>query len=180
MSKATILFDMDGTLSPARKPIIQEFVDLLPELTSRYNIGIVTGSGIDYVKQQALFLFDQSEISFNDVLIMPCNGTQLYISSPDKTAGRIVSFISKTNMIETLGRDKYVSLINIILSLQQRVTEKVDIPITGNFISYRVSTLNWSPIGRDSDFSQRLEFERKDIEIGIRDSFKILLDLEFS
>ncbi len=52
MKKNICLFDMDGTLTEPRKNIQQDMFDKLVELTNYTDIGIVTGSDMDYVKQQ--------------------------------------------------------------------------------------------------------------------------------
>ena len=45
-----VLFDVDGTLTPARKTISKEMQDLLVQLRKKVVIGFVGGS--DFVKQQ--------------------------------------------------------------------------------------------------------------------------------
>ena len=92
ITPAALLFDMDGTLSPARKPVIREFVELLPKLTDNYNVGIVTGSGLEYVKEQASFLFEGSLEDFGPIHIMPCNGTKYFISKPPLEKVKITTF----------------------------------------------------------------------------------------
>ena len=82
MSKENIiLFDMDGTLTPARMPIEEDMVSALNDLSNYAKIGIVTGSGIDYLLQQCSRLwskdFDNS-VNPNNIMLMPCNGTQVY------------------------------------------------------------------------------------------------------
>ena len=74
-----VLFDMDGTLTPARKPMEENVLESLKNLSNYAKIGIVTGSGFDYVKQQCQLLFKQlPEEILNRITIMPCNGTQVY------------------------------------------------------------------------------------------------------
>ena len=74
-----VLFDMDGTLTEPRKKITYEMVTVLDLLTKVADIGIVTGSGIDYVKQQCSPLWeDLIGIDTTKLTIMPCNGTQVY------------------------------------------------------------------------------------------------------
>ena len=47
-----VLFDMDGTLTEPRKVIKNDIVPALRELCKVTEIGIVTGSDYDYVRQQ--------------------------------------------------------------------------------------------------------------------------------
>ena len=59
--KKIVLFDMDGTLTPARQSMNKDVVDKLQELQEAgFEIGIVTGSDMDYVEQQCSVLFDNS------------------------------------------------------------------------------------------------------------------------
>ena len=57
--KNIVLFDMDGTLTePRQKMGIQMEQQLLKLQESGYEIGIITGSDMNYVKQQCSGLFD--------------------------------------------------------------------------------------------------------------------------
>ena len=50
-------------------------------------------------------------------------------------------------------------------SMRKRRQEEVchyDIPLTGHFISYRGSMINWCPIGRNANFAQRQQFIESD------------------
>ena len=46
-------FDMDGTLTEARKKISDEMIVAINDLSKYCHIGIVTGSGFSYVEEQA-------------------------------------------------------------------------------------------------------------------------------
>ena len=48
----TVLFDMDGTLTPARGEMKLPIARKIAELTAYEKVGIVTGSGLDYVYEQ--------------------------------------------------------------------------------------------------------------------------------
>ena len=47
--KNLVLFDMDGTLTPPRSHLDYNLVDTLRELVKFAEIGIVTGSDMDYL-----------------------------------------------------------------------------------------------------------------------------------
>jgi len=47
-----VLFDMDGTLTKPRKEIEPDMIRTLRSLEKEYEIGIVTGSDFEYIKQQ--------------------------------------------------------------------------------------------------------------------------------
>ena len=65
--KKIVLFDMDGTLTPARKKMQWSMVDALADLQQAgAEIGIVTGSDLDYVRQQCDIIFDISTGNKNE------------------------------------------------------------------------------------------------------------------
>ena len=57
-----VLFDMDGTLTEPRSSLEKDLVPLLEELSNIADIGIVTGSDFEYLKQQIGFLMNQSNV----------------------------------------------------------------------------------------------------------------------
>ena len=74
-----VLFDMDGTLTPARQEMEWDIVDSLYNLQSNgFEIGIVSGSDLDYIRQQCNILFDLSQVDCGAIHWLPCNGTKYY------------------------------------------------------------------------------------------------------
>ena len=64
-----------------------------------------------------------------------------------------------------LGEDKLKRLINFVL----HYIADLDIPIKrGTFIEFRKGMLNVSPIGRNCSQEERDEFEKYDLQAGIR------------
>ena len=71
-----------------------------------------------------------------------------------------------------LGEDKLKKLINFVL----HYVADLDIPIKrGTFIEFRSGMLNVSPIGRNCSQSERDEFEKFDLQTGIRYTCKCSL-----
>ena len=155
-----VLFDMDGTLSPARKPVEPDIVEPLLNLSEKVKVGIVTGSGLNYIKEQADPL-----LSIPNIHILPCNGTQHYLSG-DK--------LHDANMKEELGEYEFGRIIQEILTLQAEIAYKYPVPLTGHFVDYRGSMINWCPIGRNATTLDREKFQRQDKQCRIR---AIYLDL---
>ena len=60
--KHLCLFDMDGTLTPVREKISQPMIESLRALEKVSDIGIVTGSGMNYVREQCEELRIQKEL----------------------------------------------------------------------------------------------------------------------
>ena len=72
--KKIVLFDMDGTLTPHRKKMTWKIVSSLTKLqNSGYEIGIITGSDMDYIKQQCDILWDLSPVDYRSIHYLPCN-----------------------------------------------------------------------------------------------------------
>ena len=163
--KNIVLFDLDGTLTPPRESMDENMLEYIEGLQRWADIGIVTGSPFQYISEQApefLRQFDYHEDG-GVFRIMPCNGTQLYVST-----GFGYKKVHEANMKETLGTEAYRRLIWVISNLQVNLLEGIDIPLSGNFISYRGSMLNWCMIGRDATSQERKAFVGLDTKFQVR------------
>ncbi len=176
--KAIVLFDMDGTLTPPRKKINNDVTEALKSLQDFARIGIVSGSPYDYIQQQMGSAWSGDHtLEAQHLTIMPCNGTQLYTYSNEQNL-----FVQKscTDMIDFLGFQKYRIMISILTDLQNQVIESYeDLPVSGNFISFRGSMVNWCMIGRDASDSMRQSFVNMDegLRLKLQSMFKTeLLD----
>ena len=154
------LFDMDGTLTPARKKIEPPVVKALQKLTKIGKVGVVTGSDYDYVQEQmgfALKSLDRSRVE-----ILPCNGTKKYA-----LIGEEYALTSHVDMIDELGRSNFNDLLLVCSQWQNEIMRKFSIlPFTGTFLQFRGSLLNWCPIGRSANDEQRskwVDFDNKNI-----------------
>ena len=165
-----VFFDMDGTLTPPRKSIDKSIVDMLISLSSVSKIGIVTGSNFEYVMQQCKDLFHKNE-DFSNFFILPCNGTQLYVWDKKEWETGSWKKVFGLNMREHLGEDKYRKLIfNLMEKMYTtHMTNPFKFPVTGHFISFRESMINWCPSGRNATAEDREEFVRYDKENRLRE-----------
>eukprot|EP00916_Digyalum_oweni_P015021 GHVL01024526.1.p2 GENE.GHVL01024526.1~~GHVL01024526.1.p2 ORF type:complete len:109 (+),score=16.56 GHVL01024526.1:233-559(+) len=67
--------------------------------------------------------------------------------------------IGKESIAEFLGEDILNDLVNFVL----RYIADLDIPIKrGTFIEYRTGMLNFSPIGRNCSYAERIAFNTLD------------------
>ena len=150
--KNIVLFDMDGTLTPARQPMERPVTDKLIQLQrAGFEIGIVTGSDLEYVKEQCQDLFKHIAIDISAIHFMPCNGTKYY-----RLHNANFHTIYEKNMRDELGELMWKRMIRIVTNLQLSLTNaNRNLPITGHFIDYRGSTLNWCPIGRQASNADR-------------------------
>ena len=153
--KKIILFDMDGTLTPAREPLDPALLGSLKVLSYHSDIGIVTGSDYDYLKQQLHFLLENSRIRYN-LHLFPCNGTKHY--KPPKYTHEDFELVSSANMKDKIGYKLFNRMMKVLIDYQNHIASHFEIPLTGHFISYRGSTINWSPIGRNATQKEREKF----------------------
>jgi phosphomannomutase len=168
-----VLFDMDGTLTLPRKLISREMVRKLKELSSLAQIGVVTGSGYDYLTQQCREMwFDIGTVSPSVVTLLPCNGTQVYKWSEQSSCYEQTDSV---HMIKELGRLSYNVILRSCLKYQKSILEFYDLPFTGTFLHYRDSMLNWCPIGRTANDKQRQAWVAADERDKIRERTRDLL-----
>ena len=174
--KNIVLFDMDGTLTEPRKQISLIMIKKIKKLAKYSNIGIVTGSPINYVIEQCETLWYNNKSLSKKITLLPCNGTQRYTILDGK------EYIKKNNasMIDEMGNENYQKLVRCILLIQHKLSEEnKNLKLSGNFVSYRGSVLNWCPIGRDSNFEDRDIFveidNREKIRRKLIDRIKLLV-----
>ncbi|KAK9467042.1 phosphomannomutase SEC53 [Lipomyces arxii] len=157
-----VLFDVDGTLTPARLHASPEMITLLSELRKKVAIGFVGGS--DLVKQQ--------EQLGDDVIHM----FDYCFSENGLTAYRLGEKLASQTFINWIGEAKYKTLVKFIL----RYLSELDLPVVrGTFIEYRNGMINVSPIGRNAATQERLDYEKYDLEHKIRANLVSALQKEF-
>jgi len=169
---------MDGTLTPPRESIDTSVLDAMSSLFSLegVQIGIVSGSPYYYIDQQISNLL---QICPSKTSIMPCNGTQLFEWDKDL---EVYNNLYETDMKSFMGEKEYSHLVRHVLELQlQFVNENLKFyALTGQFISYRKSMLNWAMVGRDAESSERTRFidldQSKNIRMHMRDALRVRLD----
>ncbi|KAI7858311.1 eukaryotic phosphomannomutase [Circinella umbellata] len=157
-----VLFDVDGTLTPARLAVSQEMLETLSELRKKVVIGFVGGSDL---KKQVEQLGDS-------VL----NDFDYCFAENGLTAYRLSEEMASQSFIEWIGDEQYNKLVKFIL----HYIADLDIPKKrGTFVEFRNGMINVSPIGRNCTHAERCEFEKYDLERGIRRKFVEDLKAEF-
>lgn len=172
--KHIVLFDMDGTLTPARRPLDSRMLFTLADLAQHAQVGVVSGSGFNYIDEQmkaSLWGKNGTPILLNlleNVMFFPCNGTQVFRWAKDHFVQ-----VFGVEMKPEMGMKKYRRLIRSVLQLQCELIDSVpDMPVTGHFVSDRGSMVNWCPIGREAGPQERGRFVELDEEYGIRVKFR--------
>ena len=168
-----VLFDMDGTLTPPREPLDYNLVETLAETCKYAEIGIVSGSDYDYIMQQCGFLTTKDDIKLK-LHILPCNGTKHY--APPSYRDQTHKLAYKENMRRTLGDPDFNTILKKLIDYQNHIVSHYDIPLTGHFISYRESMINWCPIGRNALNGDRDKFANFDKSFGTSTFRRTLLE----
>ena len=157
------LFDVDGTLTPARLKITPDMKAFLQELRQTISIGVVGGS--DFVKQQEQI--GEDSLSNFDYSFAE-NGLVAYKND---------ELIAKASFAQKIGEDELQKLINWVLAYLSKIT----LPIKrGTFIEFRTGMLNISPIGRNCARDERNAFEEYDLKNNIRKDMVAAMQKEFA
>lgn len=160
------LFDVDGTLTPARQQVSNEMLDVLKALREHVAIGFVGGSDLSKIREQ-LQLAGHEDIVHQFDYGFAENGL---------TAYRLGSQLPSQSFINWLGEEKYKKFVKFVLAY----ISQLDIPVMrGTFVEFRKGMINISPIGRNASVAERHEFEAYDKEHKIRAKFVEALKNEF-
>lgn len=156
------LFDVDGTLTPARLQIGEKMKALLPELRKRIVIGFVGGS--DLAKQEEQLgadVLSQFDYCFSE------NGL---------TAYKLGNELASQSFIQWIGDEEYNKLAKFILGY----LANIELPVRrGTFIEFRNGMINVSPVGRNASTQERNDFEAYDKVHKIREKMVAALKKEF-
>tara|TARA_Y100001963_G_C6717120_1_gene417231 strand:+ start:1 stop:738 length:738 start_codon:yes stop_codon:yes gene_type:complete len=142
-------------------------MDSIRSLSKIAEIGIVSGSDIDYIREQLNHLITKTEIRFK-LHLLPCNGTKYY--KPPAYSDDEHKLVHEVDMKTYLGEDDFYHLMRILNSLQAHISE-LAIPLSGNFIQYRGSMANWCPIGRRASSDERKQFIDYDAKHNVRKDY---------
>lgn len=167
-----VLFDLDGTLTPARKMITKDNSEALKTLLRVARVGILTGSELSFVEEQI-----GKELLSSGIEVFPCNGTKHFVWSHMTNR---YSLMSEAEQMQTfLGKTNYNFLAKMLLNFQLDIMNQYDLPYKGTFLTYRGSLVNWSPIGRDASHEDRSQFEALDQKNGIRRKYYSMIKEAF-
>lgn len=160
------LFDVDGTLTPARQQVSEEMLATLKELRDHVAIGFVGGSDLSKIREQ-LQLPGHADIVTQFDYGFAENGL---------TAYRLGEQLASQSFIHWLGEDKYKAFVKYVLGY----IAQLDIPMMrGTFIEFRRGMVNVSPIGRNASVQERHDFEQFDKQHGVRAAFVDALKKQF-
>ena len=163
-TKRLLMFDVDGTLTVARKKVTPEMYDFMMKLKNQPGVTLAVVGGSDLAKQREQLgeqVTDDFKYSFSqNGLVAFKDGKQFHSQS----------------FSDFLGEGKLKEFINFTL----KYLADVDIPVKrGTFIEFRTGMLNVSPIGRACSRSERNDYEKYDLEHKIRETMVATLRAEF-
>lgn len=158
-----VLFDVDGTLTPARLTISDEVKETLAKLRKKVCIGFVGGSDLSkQIEQLGPNVLDEFDYAFSE------NGL---------TAYRLGKKQASQSFINWIGEEEYNKLAIFVL----KYLSNIELPKRrGTFLEFRNGMINISPIGRNASTEERNEFEKYDKEHQVRAKFVEALKKEFS
>ena len=129
------IFDVDGTLTPARQTMTKEFQNYFREWSKRNIFYLVTGSDLDKMVEQV-----PKDILENAIGLFSCSGNTYHVDGMEV-------YNRKFNKPETL-----MPFLNMVLA-HSKYPHRY-----GNHIEDRGSMVNFSIVGRDCTLEQRQEF----------------------
>ncbi|KAG8959362.1 Phosphomannomutase [Tulasnella sp. 408] len=146
--KKLCLFDVDGTLTPARQQVSREMLEVLVQLRKKVAIGFVGGSDLGKISEQ--LAVDGGRV---------VDGFDYGFAENGLTAYKMGKELPSQSFIKFFGDTEYKKLVNFIL----HYVADLDIPIKrGTFVEFRNGMINVSPIGRNATIQERNEFEAYD------------------
>ncbi|KAK7445403.1 Phosphomannomutase 1 [Stygiomarasmius scandens] len=164
--KKLVLFDVDETLTLARRAASPEMIQTLKDLRKKVAIGFVSGSDLVKITEQ-LSVNGSNALEDFDYAFFE-NGLVAY---------KMGKPIASQSFIKYLGEDRYKPLVNFIL----HYLADLDVPIKrGTFVEFRNGMINVSPMGRNATIQERNEFEAYDKQHGVRAAFVKVLQEKFA
>ena len=160
------IFDVDGTLTPSRQPMTDEFKKFFKEWVKKNKFYLVTGSDLPKLQEQMCYFDIEAEGIFT------CCGNEFWKPDPS---------IPITSA-EQIYHNKFKPPQNLLTYLGEQL-RMTDYPVkAGNHIEDRGTLLNFSIVGRDCSLQQRKDYyeydkltdERKTIAKYIRESWNDL------
>ena len=150
------LFDVDGTLTPAKSKIDPEFSNIFLEWMTDKEVYIVSGgSFVRIIDQLGAAIVDKTGGVF------ACMGNIFYQRREQVNH-------SGMNEWDIIYENKFVAPKNLYRSLNSYVAKSDYHTKTGNHHEVRVGMLNFSIVGRNATMEQRAEYAAYDAEHGER------------
>ena len=162
-SNTICVFDVDGTLTPARQEIKPEMKKTLEELQKVVTVGVVGGSDLVKIREQLTDeIFMKLDYAFAE------NGCIAFKAGKEIDTGRSI-----TNF---LGEEKAKELRAWLEDYCKNASTPSKASV---FVEWRAGMVNASPIGRSCTQAQRDEFYAWDKESKLREKMVQALQVKF-
>jgi len=172
----SLIFDMDGTLTPSTKKISQDMMEAIAATKPAYHKYIVTGSDMEKVLKQ----IPEDFLLKNFRKVFTCNGTKVYdtqLDLDDETKPFAPDLVHKIELIDHYSQADLNYLISRLLTIAAESHTKYK---TGTFVEWRGSQINFSVVGRNCSTEQREDYVKWDKKSGERKKIVENLKKEFS
>ena len=148
------IFDVDGTLTPSRQKMTEEFLEFFDEWSKRNPFYLVTGSDIEKMDEQVPdIIMERTEGIFT------CGGNELWKFDP-----HVVNF-----PFTRIYQNKFKPPETLLTYLGELVRFSETPVQSTNHIEDRGSLLNFSVVGRDCTLEERLQYFEYDKKTGERE-----------
>jgi len=171
-----LIFDMDGTLTPATQKISPEMIMALNSIKPGYNKYLVTGSDLSKVLKQ----IPEEFLLNNFKKVFTCNGTRVYdtnLDLDDENKPYAPELIHRIELLDYYSQADLNHLISKLLFIAAESHTKYK---TGTFIEWRGSQINFSVVGRDCSLDQREDYIKWDKKSSEREKIVEKLNEEFA
>ena len=150
------IFDIDGTLTPSRLRMTEEFAKFFDKWSEKNKYYLVTGSDLDKTKEQLPIAYiDRAEAIFT------CCGNQMWRDN------------------ESIYDNKFNPPADLIKYLELELKYSPYKKQCGNHIEDRGSMVNFSIVGRDCTQEQREDYNKYDTEKGERKRISEVIKRQF-
>ena len=140
------IFDVDGTLTPSRRPMTEDFLEFFNGWSKSNSFYLVTGSDLNKIKEQVPdFILERAEAVFT------CCGNEMWMAG------------------EQIYRNEFKPPNNLLTYLGDQVRMSETPIMSSNHIEDRGSMLNFSIVGRDCTLEERQKYFEWDSQVGERE-----------
>ena len=149
--KTALLFDIDNTLTPPRRPLTEKMAKILHDL--RVSFGVAAGSHMSILEGQ--FFTPLYEYGFRKKFEAFISNGAIHCKC-DYSKTKSIITVSEFNIKEHLGEDNYNYVEKVLadtLTMPEFVLPAI-LEIFPNQIAFRVSMINLCPIGRPEQDSE--------------------------
>jgi len=146
--KKLVIFDLDGTLTPAKEHMKPSMAQALSELLKRIKVAVISGGGYPRMQTQFLRSLPHTAESFGNLYILPTSGTRLYMWQGDWQE-RYHEDLSREE------RKRIMEAFRPVLMACKHSPEK----IYGELIEDRLSQVTFSGLGQEAPIDTKKQWD---------------------